>query len=59
MPIPKPHRLDDCGWVANRWCDLLPVDSDVKQRLLETDSPLLRLELVSDLLERIRRQPAA
>lgn len=59
MPIPQPHRLDDCGWVANRWCDLLPVPSDVKQRLLETDSPLLRLELVSDLLERIRRQPAA
>jgi Lon protease-like protein len=59
MPIPKPHRLEDCGWVANRWCDLLPVASVVKQRLLETDSPLLRLELVADLLERIRRQPAA
>lgn len=41
----------DCGWVANRWCELLPLPLAVKQQLLELDSPLLRLELATDLLE--------
>jgi uncharacterized protein len=50
-PLGEPHRLDDCAWLANSWCTLLPLRPDLKQRLLETDSPLLRLELVADLLE--------
>ena len=41
---------DDCGWVANRWCELLALDTQQKQRLLEQENPVLRLELVSDLL---------
>ena len=24
-PFAEPYRLDDAGWVANRWCELLPV----------------------------------
>ena len=52
MPMQKPYRLDDCGWVANRWCELLSLPLELKQRLLALDNPLLRLELVSDLLER-------
>ena len=47
-----PYRLDDCGWVANRWCELLPMPVELKQRLMALDNPLLRLELVSDILER-------
>ncbi|MEJ8849005.1 LON peptidase substrate-binding domain-containing protein [Variovorax rhizosphaerae] len=50
LPIYKPYRFDDCGWVANRWCEFLPIQAQAKQRLLELDSPLMRLELVSDLL---------
>jgi Lon protease-like protein len=50
LPIYKPYRFDDCGWVANRWCEFLPIQTQAKQRLLELDSPLMRLELVSDLL---------
>ena len=50
MPIQPPYRLDDCGWVANRWCELLPIAQADKQRLMALDSPLLRLELVSDQL---------
>src|SRR5437764_6292433 len=23
LPLQAPWRLDDCGWVANRWCELL------------------------------------
>ncbi|MBN9404662.1 MAG: LON peptidase substrate-binding domain-containing protein [Burkholderiales bacterium] len=46
------ERFDDCGWVANRWCERLPLPTAARQRLLGIDSPLLRLELVADLLER-------
>lgn len=49
-PIAQPYQLDDCGWVANRWCDLLNMPTPLKQNLLQLDSPLLRLELVSDML---------
>lgn len=52
MPLSKPYQLDDCGWVANRWCELLPIPLELKQRLMELDNPLVRLELVSDILER-------
>lgn len=45
-------RWNECGWVANRWCELLPLDTDLQLQLLETASPLLRLELVTDALER-------
>ena len=46
------RRLDDCGWVANRWCELLPVPLELKQRLMQLENPLVRLELVSDILHR-------
>jgi Lon protease-like protein len=52
MPLLPPWRLDDCGWVANRWCELLPLPVTLKQRLMELDNPLVRLELVSDVLTR-------
>ena len=52
MPLQPPYQLDDCGWVANRWCEFLPMAPEVKQRLMVLDNPLVRLELVSDLLER-------
>jgi len=50
--VPTAAQLDDCGWVANRWCELLPVPLELKQRLMELDNPLVRLELVGDVLER-------
>ena len=52
MPVLAPYLLDDCGWVANRWCELLPIPVELKQRLMVLDNPLVRLELVSDILER-------
>lgn len=51
-PTPSTPPPDDCGWVANRWCELLPIPLELKQRLMQLDSPLVRLELVEDLLER-------
>ncbi len=50
-PVLPPFRLDDCGWVANRWCDLLPLPNGQKQSLLMLDNPVIRLELMHDLLD--------
>lgn len=52
IPLLKPYRFEDCDWVANRWCELLPVPMEMKQRLMSLDNPLLRLELVSDILDK-------
>ena len=52
LPIAAPYRFQDCGWVANRWSELLPMQPTLKGRLMELDSPLMRLELVSDFLAR-------
>lgn len=46
------QQFADCGWVANRWCELFPLETQLQLHLLETASPLLRLELVTDALER-------
>jgi len=58
LPIQKPYQWQDAGWVANRWCELLPIDNGLKQRLMSLDNPLVRLELVSDLLEKLRLDTA-
>ena len=52
MPLLAPYRLDDCGWVSNRWCELLPISVEMKQRLMELENPVVRLELISDILDR-------
>ena len=53
MSRPTAAQLNDCGWVANRWAELLPVPLELKQNLMALDNPLLRLELVSDLLQKL------
>jgi len=50
LPFSKPYRLKECGWVANRWCELLQLPLEPKQRLMALESPLVRLELVHDIL---------
>ena len=52
MPFHPPYLLDDCAWVANRWCEMLSLPLERQQRLMELDNPLVRLELVGDMLER-------
>ena len=49
-PFARPHQLQDAGWVANRWCELLPIPLAAKYRLMVLDEPLLRLKLVDDYL---------
>ena len=49
-PFAEPFRLDDAGWVANRWCELLPVPLAAKQKLMELDDPTIRLSIVDGYL---------
>ena len=49
-PAPTSLQLADCGWVANRWCEVLPLPLAHKLQLMELDNPLIRLELVGDFL---------
>jgi Lon protease-like protein len=53
LPLLKPYRWDDCGWLANRWCEMLPLQPEMKHRFMSLDSPVLRLELVADTLRQI------
>lgn len=49
-PFIPPYRFDEAGWVANRWCEILPVSLAAKQRLMVLDDPLARLRLVDEFL---------
>jgi Lon protease-like protein len=49
-PFAPPFRLDDAGWVANRWCELLPVPMAAKQKLMELEDPVIRLSIVDGFL---------
>jgi Lon protease-like protein len=51
IPIVKPYQYQDAAWVANRWVELLELPLLEKQRLMQLDSPIVRLELLHDLLD--------
>ena len=46
VPFLEPYRFDDAGWVANRWCEILPIPLEAKQRLMMFGDPLGRLDIV-------------
>lgn len=49
-PFLQPYRFDDAGWVANRWCEILPISLAAKQKLMELPDPQVRLQLVDEFL---------
>ena len=49
-PFLHPFRFEDTGWVANRWCEILPISLAAKQKLMELPDPLVRLQLVDEFL---------
>lgn len=51
-PFREPHRLGEAGWLANRWCEILPIPLAAKQQLMALSDPLVRLQLVDDFLRR-------
>ena len=50
-PFAEPARLDNAGWVANRWCEILPIPMEARQKLLELDDPESRLAVVYRYLQ--------
>ena len=48
--INLPKQYDDAGWVSARLVELLPLEYSQKQRLLQEDDPLTRLESLSYIL---------
>jgi Lon protease-like protein len=49
-PFLEPYQFDNAGWVANRWCEILPIPLAAKQKLMELADPSARLQLVDDFL---------
>lgn len=49
-PFAMPARFDDTGWVANRWCEILPIPLIARQKLLELENAQSRLAIVHQYL---------
>lgn len=49
-PFEEPYRFDNAGWVANRWCEILPIPLAAKQKLMELPDARVRLGLVDEYL---------
>ncbi len=49
-PFSEPYELNNPAWVANRWCEILPIPLVEKQRLLEMQDVSLRLQTIEDFL---------
>lgn len=50
-PFGTPLQFDDAGWVANRWCEILPIPLKARQKLLELDDAQSRLAVVDQYLQ--------
>lgn len=50
-PFPPAARLDDAAWVANRWCEILPIPLEARQKLMELEGADTRLEIVHQYLK--------
>ena len=50
LPIFAPYHLDQCGWLANRYAEAMPIALEVKLQLLGEPDPLKRLQAVAELI---------
>ena len=50
-PLRRVARLDDAAWVANRWCEILPIPLAARQKLLELEDADSRLTIVHHYLK--------
>jgi Lon protease-like protein len=51
LPLFAPYHLDECGWVANRFAEVLPAETEQKMEWLTQTDPLNRLVSVASFLE--------
>jgi Lon protease-like protein len=49
---PQPHRFYDAAWVADRWAEILPLPMALRQRMLEMDDGVARLDAIYRFLEK-------
>lgn len=49
-PFLEPFNFESAGWVANRWCEILPISQSAKQKLMELPDATVRLQLVDEFL---------
>jgi len=47
----EPHQFEDASWVGYRLTEILPVPLAAKQRLLELDDSVARLQILHRFLE--------
>jgi Lon protease-like protein len=47
----EPHALDRASWVGYRLCEILTVPLAAKQKLLELDGAITRLQILHRFLE--------
>ena len=50
LPLFAPYHLDECGWVANRFAEVLPAETEQKMEWLTQTDPLNRLVSVASFL---------
>jgi Lon protease-like protein len=48
--IPEPHLFDEAEWVSFRITEVLPIQNLAKQKLLELEDPIARLEILEKYL---------
>ena len=53
-PFPQTLRLQDAGWVANRWSEILPIPLKARQKLLELSDAQSRLTIIQQYLQQHR-----
>jgi Lon protease-like protein len=51
LPLFAPYRLDECGWVANRWAEMLPISNVGKLQMLAESDPMARLKLAAQYVD--------
>lgn len=50
LPIFPPYHLDQCGWVANRYAEAMPISAELKLQMLSEPDPLKRLIAVAQFI---------
>lgn len=50
-PFASPLQLDQSGWVANRWCEILPISLKARQKLMELEDAQSRLSVIYQYLQ--------
>jgi Lon protease-like protein len=56
LPIFAPYALDQCGWLANRYAEALPVGAQTQVQWLAEHDPVARLDQVVQALKELEAE---